>query len=60
MKLLELAVKLDRNDIPVRVTDRKSGRVAFEGTAEQLLDYRKVSGLDIKNGVLCIEIKSNP
>lgn len=61
MKLFDLAMKLERPDIRVLLIDSKSRRIAFEGMADQLLDYsgidyRKVVRIDIKDGSLYIDI----
>ena len=61
MKLLELAMALDNPYIKVTLIDRKSRRIAFEGTAEALLDfsgidYRRVSRIDLMNDHKCFII----
>lgn len=62
MKLVDFALKFDRPDIPVILVDAESQRVAFEGTADSLLDYsgidyRKVSRIDIRDGAIRISVK---
>lgn len=62
MKLFDLAMAIDRPSLPVKLIDQKSCRIAFDGTAESLLDYsgidyRKAVRIDIKQNTLVIEIK---
>ena len=62
MKLYDFAMALQNADQPVILIDKKSRRITFEGTAYDLLDYsgidyRKVSGIVVKDNILYIEIK---
>lgn len=62
MKLNDFAMALANADQPVILIDKKSRRITFEGTAYDLLDYsgidyRKVSGIVVKDNILYIEIK---
>lgn len=65
MKLFDFAMKLDHPDILVMLIDSESGRVAFNGTADELLDFsgldhRKVHRIGLLNTIpatLRIEIK---
>lgn len=62
MKLYDLAMTIERADQEVLVMDSKTGRICFSGTADELLDYsgidyRRVTGIVIDNGVLKIRAK---
>lgn len=62
MKLYDLAMKLERHDIPVVLVDKKSRRITFEGDANGLLDYsgldhRNVTSINILDETLFVEIR---
>lgn len=56
MKLFDFAMAIDHHDTKVILVDRKTRRITFEGTAEELLDY---SGIDYRK-VTGIEVLANP
>lgn len=63
MKVIDISLRLSHPDIPVIVKDAETDRVCFEGTAESLLDYsgadyRRVVGLDVKDGVLIVRARA--
>lgn len=52
MKLFDFAMAIERHDTKVILVDSKTRRIAFDGTAEELLDYsgigyRKVAGVEV-------------
>lgn len=64
MKLFDFAMAIERHDTKVILVDSKTRRIAFDGTAEELLDYsgidyRKVTGVEVlsKPAGLKLEIK---
>ena len=62
MKLYDMAMALVKSDQKVILKDHVSGRICFEGNAEQLLsysgiDYRKITDVRIDNNILKLSIK---
>ena len=62
MKLYDMAMALVKPDQKVILKDKESGRICFEGNAEQLLnysgiDYRKITDVRINNDVLKMSIE---
>ena len=62
MKLFDVAMAIEHHDQKVLVVSDKSGRCCFEGTADELLDYsgidyRRVTSISVKDGVLKLRTK---
>ena len=62
MKLYDMAMALVKPDQKVILKDKNSGKICFEGNAEQLLnysdiDYRRITDVRIDNDLLKLVIK---
>lgn len=64
MKLLDFIMAVDHADQKITITDAKSGRECFSGTALDVLadysgiDYRKVVGIVVDGDTLKIRTKA--
>lgn len=56
MKLFDFAIAIEHHDTKIVLVDSKTRRIAFDGTAEELLDY---SGIDYRK-VRSVEVLSEP
>lgn len=62
MKLYDMAMAISDPEMQVTLIDDRSGRICFERTAEDLLDYsgidyRRVSRVNVRNNRLELSIR---
>ena len=63
MKLYDMAMAIDDPKLMVKLIDKQSRRICFEGNAEDLLDYsglddKRIAEVNVRDNVLELAIKN--